>query len=79
MAPAFDYLTQVLLYLLPGQAVFNGLPVNQQLLLSPNASSGSLLAVTEENAIYQASHQPHEAREHGVHSNVGFSRGHLLQ
>lgn len=62
MAPAFDYLTQVLRYLLPGQAVFNGLPVNQQMLVSPNASFTSALAITEVNALYQVSCQPCETR-----------------
>lgn len=52
MAAAFAYLTQVLLYLLPGQAVFNGLPLNQQMLLSSDSSVTQPLGVVEPHALY---------------------------
>lgn len=52
MAAAYAYLTRALMYQLPGQAVFNGQPVNQQLLLSSNASIQQALAFTEEHALY---------------------------
>ena len=49
MAASFAYLTNVLLYLLPGQATFNGLPLNQQLLLSPQSGISQPLGVIEPN------------------------------
>ena len=53
MVASFTYLTNVLLYLLPGQPVFNGLPVNQQLLLSPQSAITEPLGVVEPHALYQ--------------------------
>ena len=52
MAAAYAYLTHALQYQLPGEAVLNGQPVNQQLLLSSNASLTQPLAITEEHALY---------------------------
>ena len=75
MAPAFKYLTGVLTYLFPGQATFNGLPLNQQLLLAPDESISQPLGITEANALYEVQPSEQSAASVGLGACVTWKCG----
>ena len=48
----YDYITSILVYLIPTQRTYNGLPTNTHLLLDPANSETQPLGITEANVIY---------------------------
>ena len=54
----YDYITSILVYLIPTQRTYNGLPTNTHLLLDPANSLTQPMAITETNVIYDVSPTP---------------------